>query len=247
MPKLTELTDEADRYGKSLVDLKERLGPQCDWYPYSIIGNMHHLRTLLENSEHAGFFEDLAGAGVVDVGGADGDLSFFFESLGCDVDLIDNSGTSRGVRSAIRLREALESHINIYDVDIDGQFGMPRERYDLALFLGTLYHLKNPFYALERVAEHAKHCFLSTRIARFTPDGLAMKSNPLAYLLDADESNNDSTNYWIFSEAGLRRVLERSGWTALAFMSVGDVKRSNPRDNEHDERAFCFLRSRRCD
>jgi 2-polyprenyl-3-methyl-5-hydroxy-6-metoxy-1,4-benzoquinol methylase len=245
MPTLAEITAKADEYGKSLLDLKGRLAPAEHWYRYSIISNVHHLRSLLENTPHGSFLENITGARIIDIGGADGDLAFFFESLGCSVDLIDNSNTSWGVQAASRLRDALNSSVSIHDIDLDSQFSLPHARYDLALFLGTLYHLKNPFYALERISHHADHCFISTRIARFTPKGTLIRGEALGYLLDAGESNNDSTNYWIFSEQGLRRLLQRAGWEVLAFASVGDLKHSNPSDNDRDERAFCFLRSTR--
>jgi hypothetical protein len=64
-------------------------------------------------------------------------------------------------------------------------------------------------------------------------------------LLGPDESNNDATNFWIFTAAGLRRVADRAGWDVVAMRTVGDVTHSNPQDADHDERAFALLRSRR--
>jgi hypothetical protein len=65
---------------------------------------------------------------------------------------------------------------------------------------------------------------------------------PVAYLLDEREINDDPTNFWIFSHMGLRRLIDRSGWDILDFMSTGCTRKSNPIDR--DERAFCLLRSR---
>ena len=148
----------------------------------------------------------------------------------------------RGVRA---LKDALESAVEIFELDVDDRFALPAPAYGLALFLGTLYHLKNPFYALETVARHARFCLLSTRIARFTPGGrVNFQDLPMAYLLDDREANADPTNYWIFSEAGLRRILQRSGWEVRAFTTTGDTCTSDPSAPAADERAFCFLRSR---
>jgi hypothetical protein len=71
----------------------------------------------------------------------------------------------------------------------------------LVFCLGILYHLKNPLYVLERLAEVSSYLFLSTRIARqFSANGSSLAAIPAAYLLAADESNNDATNVWIFTD-----------------------------------------------
>jgi hypothetical protein len=64
---------------------------------------------------------------------------------------------------------------------------------------------------------------------------------PAAYLVAADECNNDATNYWIFTPAGLLRLFHRTGWKVLATQHVGDLQASNPRDNSADERVFAVL------
>ena len=67
---------------------------------------------------------------------------------------------------------------------------------------------------------------------------------PVAYLVGPEETNNDATNYWMFSPAGLERIVARAGWTVLERMSVGDVVASDPSSPEHDERVFLLLRTR---
>ena len=147
-----------------------------------------------------------------------------------------------GIRT---LRNLLGSSVEILEADIDSQFTLPPNRFRLAVFLGILYHLKNPFHALERLAKSCDYCVLSTRIARQFPDGAAMPpQHPMAYLLAPDELNADDSNYWIFNEAGLRRLISRTHWEVVEFFTGGDTSRSNPTSREHDERAFCLLRSR---
>jgi hypothetical protein len=43
---------------------------------------------------------------------------------------------------------------------------------------------------------------------------------------------------------GLERIFDRAGWYIIAIYSVGDTKRSNPADSNHDERAFALLKSK---
>ena len=57
-------------------------------------------------------------------------------------------------------------------------------------------------------------------------------------------NRRDATNFWMFSEAGLRRILQRSGWDIVDFMTVGNTKDSDPATAPGDERAFCYVRSR---
>ena len=67
--------------------------------------------------------------------------------------------------------------------------------------------------------------------------------DPVAYLLDAYELNDDDSHYWIFSDVALRELLQRAGWQICEYLSIGDNTRSDPVSLEHDERAFCLLRS----
>jgi hypothetical protein len=158
---------------------------------------------------------------------------------------IDYAGTNHnGMRGVHKLKEALNSKVEILSADLDSRFELPEGSLDLVIVFGLLYHLKNPYYLLELLARHARFCLLSTRIARQTPDGINIRSTPVAYLLGPDQLNQDETNYWIFSEAGLKRLFYRTGWEICNYISVGDTSRSMPHDQEHDERAFCLLRNR---
>jgi hypothetical protein len=98
---------------------------------------------------------------------------------------------------------------------------------------------------LEELARRTTRCFLSTRVARRFPDGSAMPANvALAYLLAEEELNQDNSNYFIFSEAGLRVMLDRAHWTIRDYVSLGDTSLSDPVRLDRDERAFCLLESR---
>lgn len=237
------LIDAGLRFRSRLDRVKAGIAVEGGWYPYDCFTNLYPLRDLLKG----GYLLELVGdAPLLDIGCADGALSFFFESLGVRVHAVDHAPTNynnmRGVRA---LKTALNSSVEIYEMDLDTRFTLPDQIYGLALFLGTLYHLKNPFYALETLAGQAHHCLLSTRVARFTPGGqVNYRDLPMAYLLEAGEANADATNYWIFSEAGLRRLIVRSGWEILALTTTGDTRASDPSGQSSDERAFCLLRSR---
>ncbi|MDQ2948522.1 MAG: hypothetical protein M3Y27_21720 [Acidobacteriota bacterium] len=65
---------------------------------------------------------------------------------------------------------------------------------------------------------------------------------PAAYLLEPDECNSDVTNYWIFSPAGLRLLIQRAGWTIRAQANSG-TSESDPVTPDGDERMFLLLES----
>jgi SAM-dependent methyltransferase len=245
MSSTFELSHTADRFKKKLDALKISLGPQeFEWYPYDSFGYMSRLDELLKGN--LAVMRAMAGEEpVLDAGCGDGALSFFMESLGCRVDAIDNPPTNHsGMQGVRRLKEALGSSVEIHQMDIDSQFTLPKERYGLTLLLGILYHLKNPFYVLETLAQHTHYCLLGTRVARVTPKGAPMRKEPLAYLVDELETNGDPTNFWIFSEEGLRRITQRAGWEIREFMTAGCLVESDPVRGDRDERAFCLLESR---
>ena len=247
---------ESQRYRRELDKKKQALAPtEFGWYPYGTLDNFHLLSQLLTGDNRT--FLDRVGDGlIVDIGAADGDVAFFLESLGYRTHAADFPPTNfNGCRGMRLLKQAFNSNVEILETDLDSQFKLPADRYELAFFLGILYHLKNPYLALEALAKQARNAFISTRITRFNvaagAEGsevnrsrIELRDAPVAYLVADDETNNDATNFWMFSEAGLRRILHRSGWDILDFMTVGNTKDSDPATGQGDERAFCYVRSR---
>jgi hypothetical protein len=228
-------------------DINKNQSDKINWYPYGTLHNFSHLNVMLGDRYN---LLELMGSKVADIGGSDGDLSFFVESLGIDSDLIENPVTQHnGLRGANALKQRMNSKVNLIETDIDRYFEIPAT-YNLTFFLGILYHLQNPYNVLNNLKNYTKYCLLSTRIAAWAPivnndqERTYIGNLPVAYLLDSDECNNDATNYWIFSKPGLERILDRTGWDILAFHCFGDTENSNPRDGSHDERYFCLLKSR---
>jgi 2-polyprenyl-3-methyl-5-hydroxy-6-metoxy-1,4-benzoquinol methylase len=231
---------------RSLWEIKLAHRPKSFWYPYHTLGNVGVLERLLA-SAGLDLMQLCRGphGKIADIGAADGDLAFLLEKMGLAADLIDNEPTNfNHLEGARILKEALGSNVGIRTVDLDSQFTLSGENYDAIFLLGVLYHLKNPFFVLEKLAAMARYCFLSTRIARQTHNGQPISPGPIAYLLGPQECNNDSTNFWIFSGEGLKRLIDRTGWDLVSSLSVGATGNSTPADPERDERAFCLLRSK---
>jgi 2-polyprenyl-3-methyl-5-hydroxy-6-metoxy-1,4-benzoquinol methylase len=246
-PDVKEIERQAVLFETHLNQIKESLAPQnVVWYPYRTLAVFSILDKLLTGPRRH-LLDLAAGDPILDLGCGDGGLSFFLESLGCDVRAIDGYHSNHNqMRGFTELRAALKSSVRLEIMDLDSQFQLSEEVYGLAIVLGVLYHLKNPFYILETLAARARYCLLSTRIAQQTPSGTSMQKEPFAYLLDPSESNDDDTNYWIFSEVALRRLLHRSGWDLLDFKLIGVDRGSEPARLDRDQRAFCLLKSRIC-
>jgi tRNA (mo5U34)-methyltransferase len=240
---VSDLVEKAKRFRTILDAARKAAGTAAfDWYPYNSLSSVDHLTRLLGDA-HEDVLEAGKRKGILDLGCGDGDLAFFLESQGYAVTGIDYPASNQnGMRGMRALRQELGSKIAIREIDVDNEFPLDGQ-YGLTLCLGLLYHLKNPFFVLERVARVSQYCVLSTRIARNLPGGGSFGKHPLAYLLGEDELNHDDTNFWIFSEPGLRRLLERTRWEILEFFTTGDTKASDPASPDRDERAFCLLKS----
>ena len=208
-----DLKNRAQAFRLKLAETRASLDVPFSWYLYDIISNIWHIDPMLADGLDR-LFEP--GKRIADIGAADGDFAFFLESLGNHCDIYDNPPTNmNNLKGAAALKAALESNVGIFSCDLDSQFEISG-RYDFVLFLGILYHLKNPFYALEKLASVASHMIVSTRIARRFSEGSADISGvAVAYLVSPDELNGDATNYWILSEEGLRRLVNRAGWGHL--------------------------------
>jgi tRNA (mo5U34)-methyltransferase len=239
--RFDRLVRDALRFRKKLSTIRNA-HPEVAWYPYDSFANVFQIASLLRSSG-----ETLAGLEngrrVLDLGAGDGDLAFFFESLGFKTHAVDHADTNANKMAGIRtLATELGSQVAIRDIDMDAQFEI-EGGYGLSLMLGLVYHLKNPLYALESIARASRYCFLSARVARFTPDhSIRLDAYPMAYLLDEREANNDATNYWVFSPFGLERLVSRSGWSVLARTRVG-AESSDPVNPGNDERAFLLMKS----
>jgi tRNA (mo5U34)-methyltransferase len=258
---LSDLRDRAILYGKTLKSQRQQLASPEFWYPYGSINNFDVLNALL-TGQNRNIFRDTTPKRAADIGAADGDVSFFMEQEGWEMTIIDNPPTNwNGLRGAKLFKEATGSAIQILEIDLDSQF-LLRDKYDVVFFMGILYHLKNPFYVLEQLSKSARYAFLSTRIMRWskpppekklpnlvsgrpTASRQLMEDLPVAYLLGPTECNNDNTNYWIFSEAGLRRILDRTGWDIKDYLVIGETEDADPFSEKNDARSFSLIKSRR--
>jgi len=216
--------------------------PLHGWYPYNILANVPRLQRLLD-AAGLGLPEPKHGLPVLDIGAADGHMSFLFERLGHEVDAIDHPATNFNYMNGIRqLAGSLNSAIRIHDINFDVSPYPPSGQYAFTLLLGILYHLRNPFCVLENLARRSPYLYMSTRLlSTLLTDLLPL---PAVYLAGRTEINFDPTNYWLFTRRSLRRLLTRAGWEILAeFTERAHRAPFALSPDARDERIYVLARS----
>jgi len=241
-----DFIERALRVQLGIEQVKAELKPPAPgWYPWDSFGTVVLLDRLL-TGRHRWLDPMIGGDPIVDIGCGDGALSFVFESMGHRVHAMDHRPSNYNeMRGVAMLKEALRSKIGISEIDLDRNPLLPVKRCGLALFLGVLYHLKNPLGVLESLSEQARYCLLSTAVTRFVPGGSEdISTLPAGFLAGREGLRGDETNYWIFTEGGLRNVIDRAGWDVCNWMCVRDDE-SVLWEAQKDERVLCLIRSRR--
>src|SRR5258708_3689237 len=115
---------ESDPIEERIASIKRRIpDPGFEWYRYRSFTSLVHLKELLGDAESRLLGETARRGGVLDVGCADGELSFLFEAAGCRVDAIDHPAPNHNGMLGVRLlARELGSSIKIHEVDLDSQF-----------------------------------------------------------------------------------------------------------------------------
>ena len=171
---------------------------------------------------------DLRGRSVLDIGCNGGFYSIAMKRRGADRVL----GIDWDERYLAQARFAAEvsevavefKRLSVYDV------ATLRERFDIVLFMGVLYHLRHPLLALDLLHEHVTrdllvfqsmlrgsadvdalhhdHPFSETRI--FDAAGY-----PKLHFVE-HEYSGDRTNWWIPNRAAAEAMLRSAGFTIVA-------------------------------
>jgi tRNA (mo5U34)-methyltransferase len=157
------------------------------------------------------FDRPLANKTVLDIGCWDGAQSLEAVRRGASrVVATDHFVWQSGVgdRRCIELvREHLAPSMEIMDIDVPDLTPERVGTFDIVLFLGVLYHLKDPFTALERVARLAKELLvLESRILRLPLPW------PYARFWPGATLERDPTNWWTFTAGCVVAMLRDIGF-----------------------------------
>jgi tRNA (mo5U34)-methyltransferase len=155
---------------------------------------------------------DLAGRTVLDVGAWDGFFSFEAERRGAArvvaADWFSWGHGGWGTKAAFETaRAALDSQVEDLEVDVMDLDPDRVGTFDVVLFLGVLYHMRDPLGALERVA-----AVTGDLLVVETEVGMLLHRQPAAAFYPGAELAGDETNWWAPNPAAVVGMLRVAGF-----------------------------------
>lgn len=157
----------------------------------------------------------LAGLSVLDVGAWDGFFSFEAERRGARVTATDSYswggpgwGSKAGFDLVHEVRESGVVPIEIDPTELDP--GLVGGAFDIVLFLGVLYHLRDPLPVLERLRSVTAGMLILE-----TENSMLLNRRPAAEFFPSNELNRDDSNWWAPNVAGTIGMLEAAGFSRV--------------------------------
>jgi tRNA (mo5U34)-methyltransferase len=193
-------------------------------YPGVITPGAGNTEKHREMFDEIGLPLDMTGLRVLDLGTADGYFAFLAEQRGAAEVVAVDYRASEASGFAIAA-ELLDSHVNYF---VENVYDLTPEKYgtfDVVLFFGLLYHLRNPLLALDKIRAMMKTgglMFLETQMldnAVLMPDGTfktlselspELVDVPLWQFYGRDALGKDATNRWAPNLTGLKRAVEEA-------------------------------------
>lgn len=162
---------------------------------------------------------DLSGLSVLDVGTFDGFYAFEAERRGATSVVATDTVVWRhpdiGRAGFDLARAALGSSVQDREVEVGDLSPETVGMFDLVLFLGVLYHLKDPLGALERVASVTRR-----QVVVETHVDLLSIRQPAAALYPGDELHGDPSNWWGPNLAAVIGMLSAVGFSRVDVVYV---------------------------
>lgn len=161
------------------------------------------------------FNQPLDGKSVLDIGAWDGYFSFEAERRGAARVLATDhfcwSGPGWGTRDGFDFMHAhCGSRVESMDIDVPDLSPIRLGTFDVVLFLGVLYHVKDPYQSLESAAE-----MCSDHLVIETVTSLAHEPLPAMRLYRPSELGDDPTNFWAPNIPALEVMLQSFGFTRI--------------------------------
>lgn len=175
------------------------------------------------------FRRGVAGKTILDIGAWDGFYSFEAERRGAARVLATDhfcwSGEGWGTKQGFDYAHArLRSRVESVDVDLPDLNPVKLGTFDVALFLGVLYHLQDPYAGLKTAAAMTHDLLIVETVTACNAFPL-----PVMRFYLGKELNNDPTNFWAPNSLCLRRMLQDLGFRRIEIVrnqySVPSVSR----------------------
>ncbi|MBN8831253.1 MAG: DUF1698 domain-containing protein [Sphingomonadales bacterium] len=170
---------------------------------------------ILKAEADAIFSPEISGKTVLDIGAWDGYFSFEAERRGAARVLATDhfcwSGEGWGTKAGFDfVHDRLGSHVETRDVDVGDLPKADLGQFDLVLFLGVFYHLKDPYAGLEAAASMCRE-----HIVVETVTALPLETLPAMRLFPPGELDNDPTNFFAPNIPALEVMLRTFGFNRI--------------------------------
>jgi tRNA (mo5U34)-methyltransferase len=189
----------------------------------TVTPGVHDSPTVLAHLDSLGLPADCRGLRVLDVGCRDGFFTFALERRGATVVAIDYlppTATGFSIASGLIGSKSEYLTVNVYDLNPD-----THGRFDLVVFLGVLYHLRNPMIAIDAIRSVMKpgaKIFVESQVideafrlcdGSFQPLSIlapALLNSPVIQLHPGRSLADDPTNSFSPNMVALRAMFEES-------------------------------------
>lgn len=175
---------------------------------------------------------DCSGLRVLDIGARDGYFSFECERRGAEVVAIDHCPPD--ATGFLVAKELVGSKIELIQENLYNLTPEKYGRFDIVLFLGVLYHLRDPLMALDIIRRlTTKRLFLESFVidealhlgsGGFAPlkdIAPALVRVPIMQFFPRDTLQKDHTNYWGPNMACIEQMLEESNFSVVRSVPNG--------------------------
>jgi tRNA (mo5U34)-methyltransferase len=222
---ISELTTAAETAAAAVRSPAEAIAawPAGTWFHSFILSDGTRIDAPIKTNkllqmEFDAFFAgiDLHGRSVLDIGAWDGAFSFEAKRRGAARVLATDRWAwthSQALEHFLYVRRDLRlDDVDYQIIDIPQLSKQTVGTFDVVLFLGVFYHLREPISVLDRLAEIATDVLiLESHLAVEDLPFPAMRFYP------GDELNHDPTNWWGPNRLCLEELLKSSGFTDIGF------------------------------
>ena len=196
---------------------------EIQWFHSIDLGNGVTTRGIrsardLKTQADVVFRGGVEGLTVLDVGAWDGYFSFEAKRLGAArvraTDYFCWSGPGWGSKAGFEYaRHTTGLAVEDQEIDVPKISAETVGEWDIVLFLGVFYHLKNPFDAIERVASVAGKRLV---IESYIEDRLPAEP-PAMVFYPTNELANDPTNWWGPNPSCVISMLKACGFERVDY------------------------------
>ena len=174
--------------------------------------------------------ENLKNKTVLDVGTADGFYSFLCESRGAKkvvaVDWLEFPGFTAAhkiLNSNVEFRKLVVDESNFGFTDLKSKIGTIneiKEKFDIILLFGVLYHLPNPVMVIQKLFKNTNMLLIASHI-------IDSKEPAMYYYPEGSLTPGDTTNWWVPTPSCLIDIGKRLGFNKSKMIDTFDFDSMN--------------------